>query len=119
MKSWTEKIEAWFSAAAFAEAGEHETAMQLAGLEPNRASREVGVVRAFNRIFATAAFAEADCREMALEILDSEKTERGFLANVGLSGVSVRYGLAPVSQDLFLEIVGLQHAPVRYLTVRV
>lgn len=119
MKSWKGKIEAWFAAVAFAEAGERETALGLVGLEPNAQEQKAGVIQTLNDSFAAAAFAEADCREAALEIVASGKTGQRFLDIVGLRGVRVRFGFVPASNDFFLDAVGLTSASVRYMAVRI
>ncbi|MEJ2716633.1 MAG: hypothetical protein P8182_05770 [Deltaproteobacteria bacterium] len=119
MKSWKEKLADWFAAAAFAEAGEHETALRLAGLESRASKRSASVMQTLNDSFAAAAFAEADCQETAIEILASGKKEQGFLDKVGLRGVRVRYGFVPAGTDFFLDAVGLTRVPVRFLTVRI
>lgn len=119
MKFWKEKIEAWFAAVAFAEAGEQETALSLVGLERAAKERNAGVMQILNDSFAAAAFAEADCHETALEILASGEKGRGFLDRVGLRGVRVRYGFMPVGDDSFLDAVGLTSVAVRYMTVRI
>lgn len=101
MKKWMETMEKTFAAASFAEAGEHETALELAGIKPNwhivnRLSK------AWENIFAAVTFAESGCVDRALELLGVKTARRDvqsleiFLRNVGLQGVRVRYGLAMV-----------------------
>ena len=87
------KLEDSFAAQAFAEAGEQETAMQMAGVREMRAS--------VADVFAAVAFAEAGCEAEAREILGFAPVRLmptpkvcGFLESVGLSGVHVAYGLA-------------------------
>lgn len=95
-------IETTFAAAAFAEAGEHETAMKMMGIRPAYEK-----IRQFcdhvGNTFAAACFAEANCHEDALRLagpkgvyspnLDSLDT---FLETVGLGHVRVCYGLARI-----------------------
>lgn len=119
MKSWKERIGAWFAAVAFAEAGEQETALSLVGFERTAKERNVGVMQMLNDSFAAVAFAEADCQETAVEILASGKTGRGFLDTVGLRGVRVRFGFMPLGDDSFLDAVGLTSVAVKYMTVRI
>jgi hypothetical protein len=119
MKSWKEKIEAWFAAVAFAEAGERETALGLVGLEPRAQERKAGVIQTLSDTFAAAAFAEADCHEAALEIAAAGKKKQRFVDIVGLRGVRVRFGFVSASNNAFLDAVGLTGASVRYMTVRI
>ncbi|MEW6530586.1 MAG: hypothetical protein AB1473_07105 [Thermodesulfobacteriota bacterium] len=118
MTSWLRKLEYWFAAVAFAEAGERETALALVGLKPREARQRVGLMETLNRTFAAAAFAEADCHEAAREILEPAPREESFLAKVGLKGIRVYYGVAPVAEPSFLEVVGLVGAPARLGVVR-
>lgn len=93
MLGMLKRLEDTFAAQAFAEAGERETAMQMAGVEEHGAS--------VSDVYAAAAFAEAGCFDEAREMLGM-KAKRlaptpkvcGFLDSVGLSGVHVAYGLA-------------------------
>ena len=101
MKKWMETMEKTFAAASFAEAGEHETALELAGIKPNW-SIVNRLSKAWENIFAAVTFAEAGCVDRALELLGAKPARRDvqsleiFLRNVGLQGVRVRYGLAIV-----------------------
>lgn len=86
-------LEDSFAALAFAEAGEAETAMQMAGVQDCGAS--------VSDVYAAAAFAEAGCFAEAREMLGGPPKRLaptrqvcGFLESVGLSGVHVAYGLA-------------------------
>ena len=119
MKSWKEKIEAWFAAVAFAEAGEREIALGLVGLKPHAQERKTGVIPTLNAAFAAAAFAEADCHDAALEIAAFGKKRQRFLDIVGLRDVRVRFGFVPASDNAFLDAVGLTGASARYLAVRI
>lgn len=101
MKKWMETIEKTFAAASFAEAGEHDTALELAGIKPNW-----GIVnrlsKAWENSFVAVAFAEEGCVDRALELLGAKPARREvqsleiFLRDVGLQGVRVRYGLVMV-----------------------
>ncbi len=100
MKSGT--IERTFAAAAFAEAGEHETAMKMMGIRPAYEKvRKFCDYMANN--FAAVGFAEADCHDEAIRIADSREVSirkrdslDTFLETVGLGQVRVCYGLARV-----------------------
>jgi hypothetical protein len=93
MLGMLKRLEDTFAGLAFAEAGETETAMQMAAVKDCGASVE--------DIYAAAAFAEADCPDVALEMLGCAPRRLtppvqvcGFLESVGLGGVHVAYGLA-------------------------
>lgn len=117
MSVWIDKLEKWFAAVAFAEAGEHGSARELAGLAPRPAGQEVGMLETLNKFAVAAAFAEENCPEVAGEILDAKARRRSFLEDVGLAGVRVWYGTAPVGPPSFLEEVGLAGVRVRYATL--
>lgn len=93
-------FETTFAAAAFAEAGEHETAMKMMGITPvYEKVREV--VNFFERHFAAVGFAEACCHEDAIRCADPDAVCKPandsletFLENVGLGHVRVCYGVA-------------------------
>jgi len=59
-------------------------------------------IEKFQRVFAAVAFAEANCHDMALEMLQNtegkseQKSLSIFLENVGLSNVRVCYVTAQV-----------------------
>jgi hypothetical protein len=93
MLGMLKRLEDTFAGLAFAEAGETETAMQMACVKDCGAGVE--------DIYAAAAFAEADCHDAALEMLGCAPRRLtppvqvcGFLESVGLGGVHVAYGLA-------------------------
>jgi hypothetical protein len=111
---WMERIEAWFAAVAFAEADEQATALKIVGIAPREAEQREGVLETWSRTFVAAAFAEADCPDIAKEILAVDPKEKSFLEMVGLKGIRVWYGTAPVSRASFLEEVGLQGARIRF-----
>lgn len=93
MLGMLKRLEDSFAGLAFAEAGERETAMQMAQVTDCEAS--------VSDVYAAAAFAEAGCFEEARQMLGFEPKRLaptrqvcGFLESVGLSGVQVAYGLA-------------------------
>jgi hypothetical protein len=122
MKTFTQKIESWFSAVAFAEAGEHQTAIQVAAQTPVALERKRPVVEFFNRVFAAAALAEEGLHKDAERVyvgLPTVTVERkpSFLEVVGLNKAPVQLVLAR-SKPSFLEMVGLSAAPVHCMTIR-
>lgn len=118
MSVWIKKLENWFAAAAFAEAGEHDTARELAGLAARPARRKVGTLGTLDRFAVVASFAEENCPEIAQEILDGAARRPSFLEDVGIVGVRVWYGRVPAEPRSFLEEVGLAGVRVRYATLR-
>jgi hypothetical protein len=113
MNSWTAKLEKWFGAVAFAEAGEHATAMQMVGLRPRAATAREGVLQRFSTAFAAVAFAEENCPEMARDILSPAKPMRSFAQLVGLEGVRIWQGVVSYSEESFFDVVGLKGAKMR------
>ncbi|MFH1993970.1 MAG: hypothetical protein ABIK98_16440 [Pseudomonadota bacterium] len=101
MGKWMETIQKTFAAVSFAEAGEHDTAMEMAGIKPNWSKVSL-LSKAWDNIFAAVTFAEAGCADRALEFVGAKTARRDvrsleiFLKDVGLQGVRVRYGLAMV-----------------------
>lgn len=98
------KIETTFAAAAFAEAGEHETAMRMMRIRPAYEKLR-SLANFFERHFSAVCFAEAGCHEEANRICNTTQRCAGkesresldtFLETVGLGNVRVRYGLASV-----------------------
>lgn len=86
-------LEDTFAALAFADAGERQEAMQMAGVKEMTVS--------ISDVFAAVAFAEAGCQDEARDLLGMRPVRLmptpkvcGFLESVGLSGVRVAYGLA-------------------------
>jgi len=118
MSSWFTKLENWFAAVAFAEEGEHKTALELVGLKPQRATESAGVLDRLNTVFAAAAFAEANCHDMAEEILDPGLQKKSFSEIVGLKGIRVWYGFAPAADETFFHTIGLGGVPARLGLVR-
>lgn len=93
MIAMLKRLEDTFAGAAFAEAGEREEAMRMAGVTECGA----GVADTY----AAVAFAEAGCFDEARELMGVRPGRLapppqacGFLESVGLSGVRVAYGLA-------------------------
>jgi hypothetical protein len=119
MSALTEKLNKWFAAIAFAEEGEHNTAMALVGMEPRAATKTVSAMDTWNATFAAAAFAEANCPEMALELLQGKKNKTSFAASIGLTGVRVWSGVVSMEEESFLHAVGLSGARLRLLTIRI
>ncbi len=115
---WVEKIESWVAAAAFAEEGDHKTDLEAAaGPIPGN----LGPVELFpflNKVFAAAAFAEADCHEMAAAILGDANRWASFMEAVGPSRTRVWTGVAQF-EDSFAEAVGLSAVRCRVLTLSV
>ncbi len=101
------QLESIFAAVAFAEAGEHKTALEIAGRSTPVARRPARLRSWFGhleRTFAAVAFAESGMREAALEMagITSRRTHpsrsslQEFVHRVGLSDVPVYYGVAPI-----------------------
>jgi len=110
------KMENWFAAVAFAEAGEHETAIKMTeGHAPVK--KRAGIWETLSGYFAAAAFAEENCPETALEIISGSAKRNSFLETVGLKGVKVWYGSLAAEPVSFLEEVGLAGIRVRYATI--
>lgn len=94
------KMESMFMAVAYAEAGERETALKLAGLEPANLSGVKQFFRYLENCFAAVAFAEENCHQYA-DPGNYRHPAPGkticihtFLRDVGLQNVQVRYGVA-------------------------
>ena len=80
------KFETWMSAITFAEANEHETALQFVGGSAERKERF-----SFDKIMAAVTFAEAGEHNMAREYLGIEP-ERERSSSLGIPGVRIWYG---------------------------
>jgi hypothetical protein len=119
MSALTEKLNKWFAAITFAEAGEHDTAMALVGMEPRPATKTVSALDKWNATFAAAAFAEANCPEMALELLQGKKNKTSFAASIGLKGVRVWNAVVSMEEESFIHAVGLSGARLRLVTIRI
>ncbi|MEJ5376413.1 MAG: hypothetical protein WHX93_07530 [bacterium] len=93
MARWREKMERLFAAVSFAEEGQRGDALKVAGLEPVQADLSL------ESAFAAAAFAEANCHEMAREVMGLRESPEvsdpvDFASIVGLRGVRIWYGVA-------------------------
>jgi hypothetical protein len=119
MSSWAKRLENWFSAVAFAEAGEHKTALEMVGLAPIEAKQPVSILQTLNTTFAAAAFAEANCHDIAKEILDADAKQGSFSEVTGLKGIRIWYGHVPATQGSFFEAVGLKGVRLRFGTVSI
>ncbi|MEW6264902.1 MAG: hypothetical protein AB1641_17645 [Thermodesulfobacteriota bacterium] len=131
MKSLRARLQRIFTAMAFAEAGEHETALHLMGerFMPRESLSPV------DNVMAAITFAEAGCPDLAGEFLTSPAAVRrtagkeqavvslsDFIEAVGLRGVRIKFGLAaalgPVIQRTtlagFAEEVGLDGVKFRF-----
>ncbi len=117
MDSGSNKLEKWFSAVAFAEAGEYETAITMVGGAAS-VKKRAPILEKLSKYFAAAAFAEENCPDIATEIL-SGVTKRSFLETIGLRGVKVWYGSLSTDSASFLEEVGLKGVRVRYATIAI
>ena len=102
MKKWKDKIEKVFAAAAFAEAGEHETSLEMAGPDPILKRKVLNFFKSIEDMFTAVTYAEADCHEMAREYM----APRTFKAKTG-------------SLTSFLENVGLQEVRVYMVTAQI
>lgn len=73
-----EKFEKVMMAATYAEAGEHDTALEIMGQQRRPRSQERKSVRlgVFDRMMMAATFAEAGEHDTALEIMGNEKRPR-------------------------------------------
>jgi transposase len=114
--NWKPKLESWFAAAAFAEEGEHKTAIQIAETPIPEVREAVSILPSFNTAFAAAAFAEENCHEYASEILSGVSRRASFLDAVGLRHAKVFYGIANCEES-FVEAVGLAGVRLKYLTI--
>lgn len=113
MATITERLQRWFAAVAFAEAGERETALEMIGVPAAVAKNPAGVMQTLSTSFAAAAFAEANCHDMAAEILGTKRRNKTFLETLGLTGVRIWYGVAPAAEPSFFEMVGLRGVKTR------
>ena len=113
MSTIMERIGTWFSAIAFAEAGEHETALRMVGLTPAKSTQSVSVLETLSTSFAAVAFAEENCPDMAMQILDPAPRKQTFAEVVGLKGVRVRYGRVSAGEESFFETLGISGVRMR------
>lgn len=99
MNRYLGNLEKTVMAAAFAEAGEHETARQIAGIRfsPPTAIRQI--LKNIEACFTAVAFAEENCHQYAdpsdyLPFKPACKVRiHTFLRDIGLQNVRVRYGV--------------------------
>jgi hypothetical protein len=115
--SWKNKLENWFSAVAFAEEGEHGTALELTGRRPVRDVSTVTAPNSLTAIFAAAAFAEENCPDYAREVAYGFTRRKSFLEAIGLSHVRAWQGTAAFEQS-FAETVGLAGTRCRMLAIK-
>lgn len=99
MKSLTEKIQSWLAAVAFAEAGEHESAMEIAGIGPRPTKSPSSALNALDRTFVAVSFAEEGLYDEARRYVKFSDRSRpaepeDFLDAIGLQGVRVQYVMA-------------------------
>lgn len=104
MARFTEKFNAYFSAAAFAEAGEHETALQMVQAVDSRQEKKSAILDNLRKTFAAVAFAEEGLHAEARAILDPAPAK-------------VRKTWS--TEDSFLDLVGLQNVRVRHMVLQV
>jgi hypothetical protein len=117
MMHWKQKLESWFAAVAFAEEGEHVTALDVASRPIPEARAEIGILSSLTTSFAAAAFAEENCHKEAVEILYGVRPTDRFLETVGLAHVRVWFGTASVEES-FVEAVGLLGVRWKLMTVQ-
>ena len=115
--NFKEKLESWFTATAFAEAGEHKTAMEIASAPIPQPRESEAPLSSLSLTFAAAAFAEENCHAMAAEILVGKRVSNSFLQTIGLTGVRVWSGWASAEQS-FAEAVGLVGVRFRVVSIR-
>ena len=97
------KFEKTFAAAAFAEVGEHKTAIEMGDVTDKPKRFLDKVLNGWQNHMAAVAFAEANEHEEALRWIATEKTQSkrqdtlaGFLEKVGLENARVCYGVIPI-----------------------
>jgi transposase len=115
--NWRQKLESWFAATAFAEEGEHETALKIAATPIPEVRQAVGALPSFSKSFAAIAFAEENCHGYASEILFGVRSRNSFLETLGLGHVRVWAGTARV-EEAFAQVVGLAGVRCRLVTVQ-
>ena len=102
MKKLMKHIQNVFAAVAFAEAGEHDVAMDVAGIKPDRRDWAKILANFVEKRLLAVTFAEANCHEIALEYVGGQRCHTkttsftSFLENVGLNNVRVCYVMARV-----------------------
>lgn len=104
MSRFADTFRAHFSAVAFAEAGEHDTALRMVQDIPTSYRAKGAVLDGLRRTFAAVAFAEEGLHEEARAMLSP-------------TVVSVRKTWC--AEESFLDLVGLQHVRVRHMVLEV
>ncbi len=93
MRNIKERIEDWFAAVAFAEAGEGETALEIAGIQRRPQKR-----LSFDNLMAAITFAEAGLHEYASEFAGKTARKKSSKPlSIVLPGVKIWYGTATVT----------------------
>jgi len=90
MEDLRERIEDWLTAVTFAEAGEHETALKLAGHKPVQKKRS-----SLDNLMTAITFAEAGLTDAAREFLGSKESVQQPM-QLDLPGVKIWYGMATI-----------------------
>lgn len=114
--SWKQKLESWFAAIAFAEEGEHKTALEVSSTVIPDYREVTSSVGALSKIFSAAAFAEENCHDQAAEIMYGSQRKQSFLDAVGLTNVRAWYGTAALESS-FAEAVGLGGVKFKLITI--
>lgn len=114
MSAFKEKLEKWFSAVAFAEANEHETAMRIAEIPTQGPAFQEGFAFTFKKMFAAAALAEEGLHEAAIAMADKAPS---FAETVGLKGVRLWKGHAQIGNETFLQNLGLGKVKTKLVVV--
>jgi hypothetical protein len=96
--SYLDTIRNHSAAIAFAEAGEFEEAKGVAGVETASGKAGSRILQYINRMFVAAAFAEGGLHKEATEIVEQAGSRQDR-----------------AERPSFIELVGLQHAPVHVL----
>lgn len=103
MKGPRERIEAWFSAVAFAEAEDHETALKMVGRKPGHEKHP-----SLDSVMAAITFAEAGLHDTAREFLRVERPAY-HPARLGLPAGKVCYGTAAAHREaISLQLPGVK-----------
>jgi hypothetical protein len=87
MRKLMEKLEQLMMAVTFAEANEHEKALEIMGVSPER---KRGL--SFDKIMSAVAFAEAGEHDVARECIGATVPDSGGLEAVSIPGVRVWCG---------------------------
>jgi hypothetical protein len=120
MTTISQKIQAWFSAVAFAEEGDSRTALELATHTPALPQHKSAFAESLSRIFTAAAFAEEGLHAEAQRIYSqapvatASRSKGSFLDMVGLGSAPVCLVVAGPKPS-FMEAVGLGSARACYV----